>query len=324
MNQNNNINVGASSSKRKRSSTPQSSIEPSLDSLPSFDEDKNNKLEFFKAKSEDQEAKKIKVVAIANKFIKESVILSGNVCEITKLCNNGLHEVENVEKVKTFDKDDSLATKFHNTALKLVAQHSKTQSLTDTVNHILAACNKTSESIRATRIDALKEETFKKLNRSSRRTVKTSNKPDRKFLKAKPKKIRFESPILNTNPPRTENITIETSSNNIEVEIPFNNQNGQFNQTLSVTFDNNKTDEIVAKFRRTMNKETLDFSTFQISQSDSEFVNFQDTDADINRELSSVEADDVPEDSQPSFTEAMIKEFPEKYKQTLEKFEEDK
>lgn len=310
-------------SKRKRTSSPIAPAGAASNVINvETDADAKNKIEFFKSKAESEHAKKIKCARAANKYIEESVILNSNVLEIIKICNDGIIDCRNIEFVKTAAESEDLPSKFHNAALKLVAETQKSQGLLTTVNHILAACNKTQERVRAKRIDNIKKEA---LPSSSRRTVMTSTNSDAKFLKAPKKKIRFSHPIANTQ--KVEIITIETSDN-VEIEIPFSKQPGPNNdtQSLKISFDNIRCEESVKKFRNQMSKETLDLSTFQISQSDSETTNeilnsgkvlsptkydesltFAETDAEIIKEFSTVDSDSFS-DTPPTMSDECYKE----------------
>ena len=319
---NTNTSAQINSSKRKRTSSPISSANQTLEVNASA----AHKIEFFKKKAENEEAKKFKAAKTANKYIAETVVLNSAVTEIIKICNDGIQEFTNTERVETVDEKENLATKFQNAAEKLMTESKKSRSLLTTVNHILAACNKTSECLRAKRIDNIKDEASPSKHR---RSVATSSKPNTKYLKAK-RKIRFSHPIANTQ--KSEVVTIETSDK-VEIEIPFSDHGPKNDHKLTITFENNKSDEIIAKFRNKMSAETLDLSTFQISQSESELANenleagakkiqspttydetlaFEDTDAEISRELSTVDSDGFS-DNPPQMTDECLKEH-EKFK----------
>lgn len=326
-------NATVQSSKRKRASSPiaSSSRVNNANPVNTFNDDASRKIQFFKSKADSESAKKISAARAANKYIAETVILNSAVTEVIKICNDGLHEFKNVERVKTADESSDLPTKFHNAALKLVAETKKSQGLLTTVNHVLAACNKTSERLRTKRIDCLKKEHFVSTSTEHRRTVATSSKPDNQFLKVK-KKIRFSNAIAQTKV--VEVVTIETDDK-IEIEIPFKEHSGPNNdqKSLSITFENNNSEEIIAKFRNRLNNETLDLSTFQISQSESEIANdcldtsakkvlsptnydesltFEETDAEIAEEFSTVESDGFS-DPPPKMSEECKNEH-EKFK----------
>lgn len=252
---NNTINAtvsASSSSKRKREpNSPSSAVHPAK-IQPISDEE-----------AEDLRASKIKLAILANRQITEVKILSDNVTEVLKVCLSGLEDYKNVAiEGTTFNSSDNLPTKFLATAHKLRAETNRSQILANTVNHVLASVNKSSEALRAFRTQAIKNK-FAAEKNNIRHSTKISSKSSPKFLKMK-KRLRFSSPIQSTN----VNVSkVDTDHDKIEINIPMNNEQNEFSgNTVSITIEHNRTEANLAKFRSTMANEEVDFSTFQISQ----------------------------------------------------------
>ena len=286
-----------SSSKRKRDPNSPTPLENPAKVQPISNEIAEN----LKAQVDSQRAAKYKLAKLANNQISETKIYGSNVTEVLKICYSGLEDADSVKPEFSSmcnGEPENLPTKFLNTAHKYRAQHTKTQILTDTINHVLAACNKSSEQIRANRIRNIKTDAHSEHNR---RSVATSSKPDTKYLKVK-KKIRFSSPIQSTN---INVANIESDHDKIEISIPMHGQNESVRSALSITIENRRSVRDLKKFRQQMSKEVVDFSTFQISQESilepksqelsptkyDESLTFNDTDREIQLELSTVESD---------------------------------
>ena len=303
----NNFSVSTpSSSKRKRTSSP-NFLENATKKQPIS----NDVAEELKAQVDSQRADKYKLAKIANKQITETIILNSNVTEVMKICYAGLENASNVKtecsKMIPSGTPENVPNQFLNAAYKLRAEGNKTQILSTALNHVLAACNKSSEALRAARIKDIKKDAHPEHNR---RSVATSSKPDAKWLKVK-KKIRFSSQVQTSNPNMAN---VESDHDKIEITVPMNNGNNQFvNNTLQITIENKRSKKDLQKFRAKMSKEVVDFSTFQISQDSvaeteqiilsptryDESLNFNDTDKEIQLELSTVESDisdSVPKD----------------------------
>ena len=270
-----------SSFKRKRDSSPQSSTPKEIN--PVSDQ-----------KTEELKASKLKLAKLANRQITEVKILSDNVTEILKVCYSGLEDYSNVSNEGTnFNSTDNLPTKFLATAHKLRSETARSKILANTVNLVLASCNKSSEALRAFRTQAIKNK-FVTENDRLKRSTKISSKSSPKFLKMK-KRIRFSSPIQSSN----FNVSnVETDHEKIEINIPMKNENNEFSgNTVSITIENKRTEENLAKFRSNMTNEDVDFSTFQISQESEQLSDSSDTTTTVTSPTKFEESIDVETDT---------------------------
>ena len=269
------------SSKRKRESNTPIASDDSVDNL--------------RAEALAAQADKIKLAKLANRQINEVKILSDNVTDILKICYSGLEDYRDVAVEPTIDMSENLPSKFINAAHKLRAETTRSQILANSINHILASCNKSSEALRAFRIQEIKNR-FSEENKK----VKLSNKAHQQstpISKKVKKRIRFSTSTKSSEKFSASNV--ETDHDKIEISIPVNNDKNEFTgDTVSITIQSNRIKEDLAKFRSNMVNEDVDFSTFQISQESAQFdsneqsspvkfdesIDFNSTDAEIMME----------------------------------------
>ena len=279
----------SSSSKRKRdSNSPQSSTPIELKQVDN--------------QTEDLQASKIKLAMLANRQITEVKILSDNVTEILKVCHSGLEDYSNVVRSPNFDSTDNLPTKFLATAHKLRDETARSKILANTVNLVLASCNKSSEALRAFRKQAIKN----KFADFKHTTKNSSSKSSPKFLKFK-KRIKFSSPIQSSN---FSVANVETDHDKIEINIPMKNDNNEFSgNSVSITIENKRNEENLAKFRSKIADEEVDFSTFQISQESEHSFDPSNSPVAVASPTNFEESIDVPTDTSEEPSIVRFEEF---------------